>query len=603
MPNALDALDIEFLARAPEVESLFDVSPDGERVAFAWNQTGRHELYLLDLNTRAITQLTDHGKGATCPRFSPDGARLLYAQDHDGDECWDFYVMSLDARRERCCLQQNRSGYAFVNWSPDGRSLLVISAVEGRFALCRCDVDEGTLTPLTRHAYNDNGGVLSPDGQWIVFDAHTTGQDRGAFIIRPDGSEMRPLPLADAANGKWSPDGKCIAFNSMRETEDVGLFDLPTGEARWLASSHWDEWNPEWSPDGQRLLYIKNDDGAHSVVVIHVESSEAIVVIAPENGVIEHALFARGGQSVVFDFSNHRTPNSLWEYRFEARSCERLTPVNFPSASRDLGSVEISFIAPHTVRYESAEGLTVPAIVYPSHVAGQGAGAILLIHGGPTWAFHNFWNPAAQHFVQLGYTVIGPNYRGSTGYGRAYQNLNRYDIGRGDVLDCVAGVDWLLREGLASRDKLGVTGSSQGGYMTMMCLTKYPEYWAAGSSLIGFFNYFTEFETEREDLRYWDVQNMGDPSKPEDAARYRDRSPIFFINSVRAPVQLIAGRQDPRCPAAETEQVYAALRERNVPVDLLIYEDEGHGFSKVENRIDAYRRRAAFFAQHLTSHG
>jgi dipeptidyl aminopeptidase/acylaminoacyl peptidase len=258
-------------------------------------------------------------------------------------------------------------------------------------------------------------------------------------------------------------------------------------------------------------------------------------------------------------------------------------------------------IQPHVVRYASTDvpGLQIPALVYPARNASANTPGIILIHGGPTWAWANFWAPAAQCFAQLGYSVLCPNYRGSTGYGRAFQLANRYDIGRGDVLDCVAGADYLIEHKLANPAKMAVTGTSQGGYMTMMCLTKHPNYWAAGSAMVGFFNYFTEFATEREDLRYWDTQNMGDPANPKDSERYKDRSPIFFIDQVRAPVQLFAGRQDPRCPAAETEQVYEALRKRNIDVELRIYEDEGHEFSRVENRIDAYQRRNQFFRRIL----
>jgi dipeptidyl aminopeptidase/acylaminoacyl peptidase len=585
-------LDIDYLVRAPEVEAAFDVSPDGERIAFIWNHTGRYEVYLLHLITRELVQLTRDGASNTCPRFSPDGSKLLYARDHDGDERWDFYLLDFETQHTRCILQQKASGYASASWSPDGRWLLMTSAVDGRFTLCRCEIDTGALTPLTSHAFNDDRGEISLDGEWIAFDAHTTGQDRGLFVTRADGSQLHRLPLQDAANPKWSPGGQHIAFSAMRESDDVGVFDLETGSVRWLAASRWDEWGATWSPDGKFLAYIENEDGSHSIHVVHVETGERITTIAPEDGVIESAMFARGGNSIVFTFSNHRTPNSLWEYRFDTRRCEQLTPA-LAGVDRD------GFIAPYFVRYAGDDGVTVPAIVYVSRTAGRDTSAILLIHGGPTWAYTNFWNPAAQHFAQMGYTVIGPNYRGSTGYGRVYQNLNRYDVGRGDMLDCIAGVEWLLREGMASRAKLGVTGASQGGYMTMMCLAKHPDYWTAGSSVVGFFNYLTEFETEREDLRYWDLQNMGDPSKPEDAERYRDRSPIFFIDAIQAPVQLIAGRRDPRCPASETEQVHKALISRGIPVEMTIYEDEGHGFGKIENRIDAYRRRAEFFSRHL----
>lgn len=584
--------DIEFLTRAPEVDPVFDVSADGERVAFISNDTGRNELYSLDLNSGAIAQLTRHGKGAAAPSFHPSNGRVLYAQDHNGDEQWDFHLLDSAGGHERVIVEQNAAGYASARWSPHGEAFYAIVAMGGRMTLCRFDAITGAAAPLTAHGYQDNQVAVSPDGAWLALEVHTTGQDRGGFIMRADGSDLRALPVPDAANPSWSPDGARLAFNSMRESEDIGIFDVGAGEVRWLAASKWDQTLPQWSPDGGSVLYIKNDDGAHTIEVVRLCDGAAVASIAPEDGVIESAHFARSGRSVVFTFSNHRTPTSLWEYQFEARACRRLT-ADFAPDLRD------AFIHPHFVRYASADGVEVPALLYPARASGPQAGAIVLIHGGPTWAYTNFWNVAPQHFAQLGYTVIAPNYRGSTGYGRAFQNLNRYDLGRGDVLDCVAGAQWLIDHGLAARARIGVTGASQGGYMTMMCLCKHPGYWAAGSSLIGYFNWFTEFATEREDLRYWDLQNMGDPATPEGEARFRDRSPIFFLDNIRAPVQLIAGRTDPRCPVQETEQVFDLLSARGLPVEATIYEDEGHGFSKVENKVDAYRKRAEFFERHL----
>jgi dipeptidyl aminopeptidase/acylaminoacyl peptidase len=585
--------DIEFLSRAPEVDPSLDVSPDGGRIAFVSNATGRNELHMLDLATGAITQHTHHGKGVAAPRFHPANGRLLYAQDHNGDEQWDFHLLDLAGGHARVVVEQDAAGYPYASWAPDGSAFYAVHAIRGRMTLCRHDAITGAQTPLTSHGFQDNGVAVSPKGNWLALEAHTTGQERGGFILRPDGSDLRPLPVADAANLKWSPDGSQLAFNSMRESDDIGVFDIGSGQVRWLAQSKWDETLPEWSPDGQSVLFIRNDDGAHTIEVVRSQDGTSVASIAPEDGVIESALFARGGRSIVFVFGNHRTPTSLWEYKFETRACARLTP-EFAPEWRD------AFIHPHFVRYPSADGVEVPALLYPARDAGPDGAAIVLLHGGPTWAYTNFWNVAPQHFAQLGYTVIAPNYRGSTGYGRAYQNLNRYDIGRGDVLDCVAGAEWLIDRRLASRARLGVTGASQGGYMTMMCLSKHPGYWAAGSSLIGYFNWFTEFATEREDLRYWDLQNMGDPATPDGEARFRDRSPIFFLDNVKAPVQLIAGRTDPRCPVQETEQVFDLLSARGVPVEITIYEDEGHGFSKVENKVDAYRKRAEFFVRHLS---
>jgi dipeptidyl aminopeptidase/acylaminoacyl peptidase len=163
--------------------------------------------------------------------------------------------------------------------------------------------------------------------------------------------------------------------------------------------------------------------------------------------------------------------------------------------------------------------------------------------------------------------------------------------------DVIAGAEFLVREGYADPHRLAITGGSYGGYLTMTAVTKHPRVFAAGSALVPFLNWFTEHANEREDLRHWDLENFGDPVK--DADRYRAYSPIYFMENIVAPVQMIAGAHDPRCPADETEQAAKALQEMDVPHEVIIYPDEGHGFRKTENRVDAYRRRAEFLSKYL----
>jgi dipeptidyl aminopeptidase/acylaminoacyl peptidase len=222
---------------------------------------------------------------------------------------------------------------------------------------------------------------------------------------------------------------------------------------------------------------------------------------------------------------------------------------------------------------------------------------VLWVHGGPTWQYKNEWWEQVQHLVDLGCVVLAPNYRGSTGYGRAFQEANRFDLGGGDMRDVLAGADYLLREGYATPGRLGITGTSYGGYLTMTALTRHPRVFAAGSAVVPYINWFTTHADERDDLRQWDQENFGDPVR--DAERYREYSPAFYLQHIVAPVQLIAGANDPRCPAAETEQAERVLRTLDVPHEVVIYPDEGHAFHKPANKLDAARRRAAFLLKYL----
>jgi dipeptidyl aminopeptidase/acylaminoacyl peptidase len=203
--------------------------------------------------------------------------------------------------------------------------------------------------------------------------------------------------------------------------------------------------------------------------------------------------------------------------------------------------------------------------------------------------------------VSRGWVVLAPNYRGSTGYGRRWQLANRFELGKGDTQDVVAGADYMAREGLADPARIAASGTSWGGYLTMTCLTQYPDRWAAGAAVVPFLNWFTSHPNSREDLQHWDLENLGDPVKDHDL--YYERSPFFFLDRITAPVQMICGAHDVRCPASESTAAHDALVAQGKPCELLLYPDEGHGFLKTENVVDSKKRRIAFLAQALEGDG
>jgi dipeptidyl aminopeptidase/acylaminoacyl peptidase len=196
-----------------------------------------------------------------------------------------------------------------------------------------------------------------------------------------------------------------------------------------------------------------------------------------------------------------------------------------------------------------------------------------------------------------GWVVLVPNYRGSTGYGRDWQLASRFDFGGVDTDDVAAGALYLVREGLADPHRIGITGRSHGGYLTACCLTRYPELWAVGSAVVPFLNWFTNHNEIRPDLQHWDLENFGDPVK--DYGLWRERSPSFFLDRLRTPLQLICGRQDARCPISDSIQAYNDLKRMEKEANMILYEDEGHTFLKMENILDSEQRRVAFLAKYL----
>jgi dipeptidyl aminopeptidase/acylaminoacyl peptidase len=303
--------------------------------------------------------------------------------------------------------------------------------------------------------------------------------------------------------------------------------------------------------------------------------------------------FTPDGDSILLVFDNPGHPDDLWQISFRERSLRQLTqslPPNLRSAT---------FIMPDEVIFPGMDNETVPALLYRPADINPKKPAVIVIHGGPTWHFSFTWYPFMSYLVSRGWVVLAPNYRGSTGYGREWQTLNRFDLGGGDADDCAAGAQYLVREGLADPHRIVVTGRSHGGYLTMSCLTRHPTLWAGGSAIVPFLNLFNCHEELREDLKHWDIENMGHPD--ENYELWRERSPYFFLDRVLAPVQLICGENDPRCPASDSIHARDKLLELSRQVDFKMYANEGHSFLNIENVLDSEIRRAEFIAKCLES--
>ncbi|ARM76712.1 alpha/beta hydrolase family protein [Acidianus manzaensis] len=242
------------------------------------------------------------------------------------------------------------------------------------------------------------------------------------------------------------------------------------------------------------------------------------------------------------------------------------------------------FVKPKKVKYDS-NGIEIHALLYEK--SENDSKGVVYIHGGPDWECIDYFNPEIQLFVQNGFKVICPNFRGSTGYGRKFNHLNDKDLGGGDLIDVINSVK------LLGNVKVAVTGGSYGGYLTMMAITKYPDLWCSAVAVVPFVNWFTEKKFEREVLRQYDEIKMGD-----DENLLRDRSPIFFIDRIKSPLMILAGENDPRCPVEETLQIVKELEKLGKQVKYKVYKDEGHGFQQIENYVDSIKETVEFIKEH-----
>jgi dipeptidyl aminopeptidase/acylaminoacyl peptidase len=598
-------------------------SPDGKSIAFISNISGRNNLWLVPADGGWPVQLTISDQRQASPAWSPDGKWIAYQSDYDGDEQWDIFLVS--PKTGKVINLTNTREIAEMNptWSPDGRYLAyeVKPKTSAAFEIDIYDTLMREVKHLTTNTPQDKRNInpiWSEDGKLIVYtQEQAKGTDSNIFIAQVASGkstlltphEGEQLYFANDFSSFGMADAETVLLTSNAENgyDNIGLLLVGTWggvaqsgavkKIKWVTKDKWEIRAHEFSPDGKHITFSANVDGNEDIYLYDLATAKSTALLIPK-GVNEpvggHSAFTPDGQRLLYMHNGPTAPGDLWVYHLATGKSQQVTH------SLVAGVRSEDMVEPHLVHYPSRDGKwTISAFLYvPYNMARNGQNAaIVYIHGGPTAQTMNSFDRFIQYAVNQGYMVLAPNYRGSTGYGKEFQQANLFDMGGGDLQDVLAGVDWIKQTGHLDPKKIAVTGGSYGGYLSMMAVTKAPEVWAAGVPIVPFVNWFTEIENEDPVLQQSDLATMGDVVKNK--ALYEERSPINYIDQIKAPLLLLAGGHDPRCPKSETQQVVDAIKKRGGTVDYKIYDNEGHGFARVENQIDAYKRVADFLLAHV----
>jgi dipeptidyl aminopeptidase/acylaminoacyl peptidase len=584
-------------------------SPDGKSIAFISNMSGGNNIWLVPAEGGWPVQLTVSDQRQTAPAWSPDGKWIAYQSDYDGDELWDIFLVS--PKTGKVVNLTNTREIAELNptWSPDGRYLAyeVKPKTSAAYEIDIYDTLMREVKHLTTNTPQDQSNsdpIWSKDGKYIVYTQdQAKGTDSNVFVTEV-ASGQSALLTPHVGEQRYSandisPDGKriLISSNAANGFENVGLLEISNKKISWLTKDKWAIRGHDFSPDGKHITFTANVDGNEDIYLHDLATAKSAALPIPK-GVNEPAggrsAFSKDGSRLLYYRNGPTAPGDLWVYTMATGKSHQVTH----SLVAGLNSEDM--VEPYLVHYPSRDGKwTISAFLYvPFNMARNGQNAaIVYIHGGPTSQTMNSFNRFVQYAANQGYMVLAPNYRGSSGYGKDFQQANLFDMGGGDLQDVLAGVDWIKQTGHLDPKKIAVMGASYGGYLSMMAVTKAPEVWAAGVPIVPFVNWFTEIENEDPELQQSDLATMGDVVKNK--ALYEERSPINFIDQIKAPLLLLAAGHDPRCPKSETLQVVEAIKKRGGTVDYKIYENEGHGFARVENQIDAYQRVADFLLAHV----
>ena len=584
-------------------------SPDGKEVVLTTDLSGRQNLWKVSSSGGWPLQLTQSDDRQFGAAWSPDGRWIVYQQDSGGNELWDLFVMPSEGGEAVNLTKTPEIREESPLWSPDGKTIAFGYKPKDSpaYDIALLDWDTKKVRKLTNEeSKNHSWGAVAwtPDGKTIF-------ANRGEI----SGESESDVYAIDVATGKLdnltphqgkvlfaasslSPDGRTVLITSNQKNgaNNVALLDSASKKVTWVTNTEWDANSGNFSPDGKNFTYLINEDGRTDMYLADTTSLRAEKIDFPSglnffSG--NPTPFSSDGRHLLVSHESSTRPGDIWVYDLSERKPTQLTYSAIASLeATPMPSAQI-------VHYKTFDGKVISAFLWmPFNLKRDAANpAIVLPHGGPTGQTVDYWNPEVAALVSRGYICIAPNVRGSTGYGIEFQKANYQDLGGGDLQDEVYATKFLVATGYVNPKKIGITGGSYGGYMTLMAVGKTPDVWAAGVEEYGIINWFTMLQHGDALLQQYEQSLLGDPVK--DRKVYEADSPITYIHQVKAPLLVLQGENDPRVPKEEAQQVVDSLKKDGKTVDVHYYPNEGHGFEKRENRIDAIRRMVAWFDKYL----
>ena len=583
-------------------------SPDGREIVFESNASGRTNVWKMRADGSGATQLTHSDDRQFSAVWSPDGKWIVYQQDVGGAEIWDLFAVPAAGGEPENLTKTEKISESGPMWSPVGTKIAIgYKPKESPITdIAILDWKSRQVTKLTNEQEQDRRwsyGAWTHDGKFILATRNNARfTDSDVYLIEVTSGKAEKLTphsgdqLFQASD--VSPDGKTalISSNAQDGYFNVALLDIATKKLRWVTDTHWDAHADSFSPDGKQFAYAINEDGRTHAYIGDTASGKSRPLQMQE-GLTSFegrpTTFSPDGSKVLLSHQSSRRPSDIWSYSLADGKAQQLTKSASPNIDADL------LPQSQLVSYKSFDGTMISAFVWvPFNLKRDGSNAaVVLPHGGPTGQTPDTFNRTAAALATRGYICIAPNVRGSTGYGKKFQEMNIKDLGGGDLQDEVYGVKFLEASGYVDPKKVGITGGSYGGYMTLMAIGKTPDVWAAAVEQYGIINWLTMLQHEDAFLQQYEKSLLGDPEK--DRQIYEDDSPLKYIRSEKAPLLVLQGDNDPRVPKEEAEQVVEILKQEGRTVDVHYYPKEGHGFAKREDQIDALKRTTDWFEKYL----
>lgn len=613
------------------------LSPDGKQMAYLTNATGTSQVWSIELPNGTPKQLTNYEDNIGFVRWLPDNSGIIFGKARGGDENTQFFWMKTDGSGVRALTDDPKVRNNFAEVSSDGKKIYYASNKRNRtfFDAYSMEIVTGKEELLYQYDGNINIAAVNDAGSKFVLsrDGIEKSLDNDLFMV--DVATKKETHLTPHKDASEFGDVHFLADSIVLTTNDGREFQgLAQMRKKNAAGDDWSEANREvkiiddqkWdiggvtltdnasmmaytiNRDGYSELYLRNIETGGKPLISKISENAFSIQNLPGEGIVGGLSFSKDQTKLAFTFNSSRHNNDIWLYDLRSKTVTQITK------SDQAGIPQASFIAPQLIKFKSFDGREIPAWFYKPKPAGVSVTpiasetmkiawnvpplpVIVSVHGGPEGQSRPGFNALFQYYLSRGYAILDPNVRGSTGYGKTYTHLDDVEKREDSVKDLAAAVEWLKTKGGANPKRIAVMGGSYGGYMTMAAITLFPDLWAAAVGTVAITNWETFLQNTSTYRRRQREVEYGRLDRDIDFLRRI--SPIRKIDNIKTPLFVISGKNDPRVPYTEGEQMVDALKKRNAVVEYKLYDDEGHGISKLKNRLDLYPRVADFLDRHM----
>lgn len=604
-PSIADNLKTYTIEQMMDNESINggSFSPDQSKLLVSSNRSGIYNMYTVSVDGGDLIPVSASDSSSVFAiSYFPKDERMLFNMDNNGDEIDHIYIRNTDGTH-RDLTPDTGARASFYGWTKDKKSFLYTSNKRDKRFTDLYEMDLETFTPTLLYK-NEGGyyiGPISDDKNFVTLIKPINTNDSDLFLYNRKDKSLTKINQNQSANSgeDFSPDGTSLYYTTDDGAEFAYLmkYNIANKTHEKVMERNWDIVGSYFTENGRYQVTYINEDAKNAIEVMEVATGKNIQLPTFDGMDINNVLFSDDEKLMRFYAGGSHTPSNLYVYNLETKKQIQLTDVlNKEIQGQDLVNAEV-------IRYASFDGVEIPAIYYKPHqaTADNKVPALVWVHGGPGGQSRQNFSSFIQYLVNHGYAVLAVNNRGSSGYGKTFYQMDDLNHGDKDLKDCVEGKNWLAKQPEIDASKIGIIGGSYGGYMTMAALTYTPEEFAVGVNLFGVTNWI---RTLRSIPSWWEAQKealykeLGDPNSA-DSVRLRQISPLFHTDKVTKPLIVLQGSKDPRVLQVESDEIVAGVKKNGVPVEYVLFEDEGHGFVKKENQITAYGKVLEFLDVYL----